>query len=323
MKNKILFTSSFVLLIILLTLLPFKKTSNGSSVCEFDVYRFEQDFFNIKPDSFEINFPIIREKYPSFFNQSSINYKQDVLLNDTLRSVFDSVQIYFSDEIPHIEKIQQAYCNYKTYFPNNTISIYTYVEGSFDYRYPVVCASGNLFVSLDLFLGQGHTFYASLPDYISFSQDIDFLPASCFLTLAGMHIKQSQLNDFLSSIIYYAKAYYFAEKMLIDVEEYQLFKCSKEKINWCKKNEKVIWEYMIENEYLFSSSSDLIERFVSLAPFSKFGLDIDQYSPGSVGVWLGLQILKSYVANNDILLTDLLNETDYLKILNSSGYKPK
>ena len=110
--------------------------------------------------------------------------------------------------------------------------------------------------------------------------------------------------------------------MLVETEDFELFKCSKEKMDWCKNNEKVIWEYMIENEYLFSSSPELIERFVSLAPFSKFGLDIDSHSPGGVGVWLGLQILNAYSNNNNITLVELLNETDYLKILNKSGYKP-
>ena len=87
-------------------------------------------------------------------------------------------------------------------------------------------------------------------------------------------------------------------------------------------NERLIWEYMIDNEYLFSSSSNLIERFVDLAPFSKFGLDIDRDSPGSVGVWLGLQILNSYEKNNNVSLVEILSETDYMKILNKSGYKP-
>ena len=79
---------------------------------------------------------------------------------------------------------------------------------------------------------------------------------------------------------------------------------------------------MIEKDYLFSNSSDLIDRFVSLAPFSKFGLDIDTNSPGSVGIWLGLQILNSYADKNNVSLIDILNETDYMKILNKSGYKP-
>ena len=61
---------------------------------------------------------------------------------------------------------------------------------------------------------------------------------------------------------------------------------------------------------------------MSLAPFSKFGLDIDSSSPGGVGGWVGLQILHAYAENNNVSLIDVLNETDYMKILNKSGYKP-
>ena len=39
-----------------------------------------------------------------------------------------------------------------------------------------------------------------------------------------------------------------------------------------------------------SSSMDLVDRFVNLAPFSKFGLPTDSNSPGSVGVWLSLRL---------------------------------
>ena len=93
-------------------------------------------------------------------------------------------------------------------------------------------------------------------------------------------------------------------------------------MQWCLDNESRIWSYMIEREYLFSSSMDLVDRFVNLAPFSKFVLPTDSNSPGSVGVWLGLQIWNAYMDNNNIPLTELLSETDYIKVLNNSSYKP-
>jgi len=292
------------------------------SECAFEVYRFEQDFFNMEVDSFKTVFPLLKKKYPTFFTDTTINFKEEVLLNDTLNSIFDSVQILFKDESLNLSSLRKGYCNYKSYFPRDTFSVYTYLEGTFDYRYPVVYSHQRLYISLDLFLGSEHSFYNNMSDYIRYSQDVQFLPTSCFLTLAGRHIPYPTLDTFLSSIIHYAKAYFFTQKMLLDIPSHILFKCTPEKIQWCEKNEKVIWEYMIENDYLFSTSTDLIDRFVSLAPFSKFGLDIDSESPGSVGVWLGLQIINAYVKKNNVSLVELLNETDYMKILNQSGYKP-
>jgi len=297
----------------------------GYKKCVIEVNRFEQDFFNTHQDAFDTEFIILKQKYPEFFSDPTIDYKRDVFLNDTMNLIFDSLQVVFKDGLPVLEEIERGYCNYKNHFPLDTFSISTYMEGAFDYRYPVVYANGKLFVSLDLFLGKDHSFYTGFPDYIKYSHDIKYLPSTCYITLAGRHIPYSQdasINNFLSSIIHSAKPYFFAQKMLLNTPDHYLFKCEEEKIIWCQNNERLIWEYMIENEYLFSSSSSLIERFVDLAPFSKFGLDIDQYSPGGVGVWLGLQILNSYAENNDVSLIEILSEKDYMKILNKSGYKP-
>ena len=300
MKKQILLIALLIFGLFFIISIFKKSESSIDDQCNFGVHRFEQDFFNLPADNFDVEFMKIKKKYPSFFNDTTIHFKEDVFLNDTLNAIFDSVSLIFHNTLPELDKLQKGFCNYKKHFPLDSFSLYTYIEGTFDYRYPVVFANEKLFVSLDLFLGANLSFYNSFPDYIKFSHDTVYLPSSCFITLAGRHIPIPSLDNFLSSILHYAKAYFFAQKMLLNVPEYYLFKCKKEKMQWCQNNEKVIWQYMIENDYLFSTSPELIERFVSLAPFSKFGLDIDIKSPGGVGVWLGLQILNAYSENNNI-----------------------
>ena len=290
--------------------------------CTLDVYRFEKEFFGIEIDSFDIQFPHVRNRFPDFFTDTSLSVNRDIFLNDTLRSILDSVNLVFNNEIPNIEYLKEGFCNYRHYFPQSSFSIYTFLDKEFDYRTPVVFANDKLFVSLHLFLGSEHTFYNFIPNYIKYSHDVNFLASSCFVTLAGKHIPYPELNTFLDIILYYSKAYFFAQTMLPDIADYQLFKCPPEKIKWCYINEGEIWRHMIEQDYLFSTSSALLDKFVYLAPFSQFGTSTDTNSPGSVGVWLGLQIWKAYVANNDIPLKEVLNEADYVKVLNKSGYKP-
>jgi len=322
MKKRILLTFLALSFLILAFLLFSKDLYPKSEKCDLDVYRFEQDFFSLDPDSFNIKLPLLKSKYPSFFLDNEIDFKEDVFLNDTLQNIFDSVQKIFSNDLLDLDKLNDGFCNYKLHFPNHNLSLYTYIEGTFDYRYPVVYSHEKLYLSLDLFLGRTHIFYNAIPDYIKYSHDAEYIPSTCFLSLAGRHIPYQQPENFISAMLYYAKAYFFTQKMLPDIQDNILFKCPQEKMNWCLKNESVIWEYMIEKDYLFSVSPELLERFIFLSPFSKFGLAVDQNSPGSVGVWVGLQILKSYVKNNNISLVELLNETDYMKILNKSGYKP-
>jgi uncharacterized protein YjaZ len=51
-------------------------------------------------------------------------------------------------------------------------------------------------------------------------------------------------------------------------------------------------------------------------------LEIDRESPGRIGQWLGWQIVKSYMENNDVTLDQLL-KTEPTVIFNKSKYKPK
>jgi hypothetical protein len=73
---------------------------------------------------------------------------------------------------------------------------------------------------------------------------------------------------------------------------------------------------------LFSTDIQLNKRFLDTAPFSKFYMEQDNLSPGSVGVWVGWQIVRSYMKHNDVSLQKLLtiNELDLFK---KSKYKPR
>jgi uncharacterized protein YjaZ len=73
---------------------------------------------------------------------------------------------------------------------------------------------------------------------------------------------------------------------------------------------------------LYSVDAKLVPRFLSPAPFSKFYLEIDNDSPGQVGAWIGWQIVRSYMKNNDISINELLNK-NAKEIFEQSKYKPK
>ena len=84
-----------------------------------------------------------------------------------------------------------------------------------------------------------------------------------------------------------------------------------------------MWQYFVEKQLLFKTDPSLMQRFILPAPFSKFYLEIDNQSPGRVGVWLGWQIIKSYMKRypeTDInALLNLPAETLFSK----SNYKPR
>ena len=78
----------------------------------------------------------------------------------------------------------------------------------------------------------------------------------------------------------------------------------------------------VKKKILFSTETKLNKRFIENAPFSKFYLEADKASPGRIGVWVGWQIVRSYMEHNDVSLQELINikPEDLFK---KSKYKPK
>ena len=97
---------------------------------------------------------------------------------------------------------------------------------------------------------------------------------------------------------------------------------TKEQLQWCQENESYIWRYFIDGQLLYDDDQKLIPRFISPAPFSKFYLEIDNESPGRVGAWLGWQIVRSFMKNNEVSLPQLM-QLSAKEIFEKSNYKPK
>jgi uncharacterized protein YjaZ len=126
----------------------------------------------------------------------------------------------------------------------------------------------------------------------------------------------------LSQMIYYGKQLYLKDLLLPDYNDAQKMGYTPEQITWCQENESYMWRYFISKEMLYSNDQKLAMRFIDPAPFSKFYLEIDNESPGQVGSWIGWQIVRSYMNNNEVSLTDLLN-ANAKEIFEKSKYKPK
>jgi len=90
-----------------------------------------------------------------------------------------------------------------------------------------------------------------------------------------------------------------------------------------KENEIYIWQYFIENQLLYNTSPSLQKRFIEPAPFSKFYLEIDNESPGRIGVWLGWQIIKSYISRHPKTDINAILSLPAQTIFSKSNYKPR
>jgi uncharacterized protein YjaZ len=136
------------------------------------------------------------------------------------------------------------------------------------------------------------------------------------------NIPAYQDKNLISQMIFEGKQLYAKDLLLPKYTDAEKIGYTPEQIKWCEENESYMWRYFLENEMLYSLDPKLTTRFINPAPFSKFYLEIDNDSPGRVGAWIGWQIVRSYMKNNNVSLSELL-KINPKEVFEKSKYKPK
>lgn len=299
-----------------------------------DIVRFDQILFALDHANPEID--EVDPEYYSFFNF----YAKDVLRLGTLsdpefpnllsyfltdsvmNEIHDTVAIQYPNMIRQEKDFSEAFANYKHYFPEKQVpQIYTHISGL---NQSVVVDENMIGIGLDNYLGEDCIFYKMLmtpiPLYIQKKMTADHIVRDVmFGWLSSEFVYRPLKNDLLSGLIYNGKITYLMEKILPGYSQERIFNYQKDQLKWCKNNEQSMWEFLIDQEYLFSTGQMLLIKYLNEAPFTS-GMPTE--SPGRAVVWNGYQIVKRYMKNTDVSLDELMREQDYHKILRLAKYRP-
>lgn len=315
-----------IILLLLVLLVSFsckKENKNNAAISNIkinvEVDRFEQQFYNTT----EATLPKLKSEYPYLFPvYNSDNIWLQKINNIDEIELFKKSQEVFGDFSEETLKIENLFKHIKYYHKNfKEPKIITLIT-DLDYESKVIYADSLLFVSLDMYLGKDNPIYLDFPGYISQNFDKSQLVVDIATEISKKYFSTSRKRQFLDIIIDQGKRMFLIESYLPEYSKGSLLGYTSSEYEWAVANESQIWKYFIENELLYSSDPDLRTRFIEKAPFSKFFIDIDKESPGSIGVWLGWQIVTSYMNNNNVTLQQLL-QADADVIFNESKYKPK
>ena len=286
---------------------------------DFSTHRYEVDFYNTTKE----NLPDLKNKYPYFFPKaftdslaiSKINNKDEQELFKETQKQYPTVS-EFQTELTSLFK------HITFYNPTfKSPDLVTFIS-NIDYNNRVIYADSLLLVSLDAYLGSDHNFYADFPIYIKQTNTKEHLIVDVADAIIEQQVPQSLERSFIGQMIHEGKKMYLLDRYLPTIPDTLKIGYTKSKFQWATENEENIWMYFIEKKILFSTDTKLKKRFLENAPFSKFYLHHDRQSPGRIGVWVGWQIVKSFMQNNDVSLQKLLT-TDSEDIFNKSRYKPK
>lgn len=284
------------------------------------VHRFEQAFFEAKPT----DLPAVKAEYPFFFPEGTPDAVWiDKMQHPQWRELYQEVEKKYKNFGEEKSEIEDLFKHIKYYFPTiKTPEVYT-VVAEMDQNSKAIYANDKLVIALELYLGKDHRFYEEFPAYLrqNFEQRQmmpDIVSSFAFGVLPSPHDK-----DLVSLMIYSGKELYLKDMLLPEYTDAERIGYTPEQDQWCKENESYMWEYFVSNKLLYSSDSKLPNRFINLAPFSKFYLEIDNESPGRVGQWIGWQIVRSYMENNPKTTLQDLIKMDAKGIFEKSKYKPK
>jgi len=176
-------------------------------------------------------------------------------------------------------------------------------------------------IAIDNYLGANHEFYANIPKYLADNMKPSQIVADLAKAYSEKQIFQLKKKTFLDEMIFFGKQLYFKDVMIPFKTDAEKIGYSQEQLDFAKVNENMIWTEFVENEMLYSTDSSLAARFIADAPFSKFYLELDSQTPGRLGQYIGWQIVRAYMNNNEVSLKEMLQK-DAVEIFNKSNYKP-
>ena len=339
--------TQFLLLTSILCLVACKmdKKTNLPDISDvnvaLEIERFDQDLFNLDTSKATFNGEVgnMINKYPVFFPfyhetlmewnapspifDANTNAIKDFIHNKDIRGVYDSIQAIYPDNAKIEEYLLPALKYYKYYFPDkSTPKIVAYLSA---FRQQGLTLDTSIIgLGLDMHLGRDYLFYETVnyPLYIQ----REFAPE--YLATHAMKVWSQQLypnpsrrNRLLDQMVYNGKLLYFLDLVLPEVHDSIKLGYTSEQIEWCENNESEIWSYLIDRKLLYESERTKYAPLVSPGPTT---MGMPSRSPGSVGNWVGLQIVRKYMEENPELdFNTMFEEQNGQEFLKGAKYKPK
>lgn len=300
--------------------------------------RLDKDVFSLTPENSSQKIIEFQKKYATFYTRyvsSIVNnggkvdslYSQTLLRfinNKDIHTAYNDVLKSYSDNDIELigDEMTEAVKRFKVFFPKRKTpkQFVTFMSG---FQYNVVYVDSTLGIGLDMYLGSKSMFYSmmQLPNFRTRTMNKEHVLSDA---VRGWIITEfdnaDPVNNLLNHMIFYGKIFYVCDGLLPQVQDSIKMGYTSVQMDYCNKNEKNLWGFFAKDNKLYDNDMKLVSEFTSDGPFTRA---ISKDCPPRIAMWLGKQIVKSYMEHNDgVTLEDLMNEKDVQKILLKSKYKP-
>jgi len=312
---------------------PLKVNVSAISV-DLKIKHLDVDLLRLKQDQVQAAIPELKKSFGDFFDiftyrMISIGGSDQEKFSETLYSFISDTLIRklvlkVAEKVDTTQlrnELETAFQHYRYYFPQKEIPvIYTCISG---FNQSVVTSENLIGISLDKYMGTDSPFYEKLglPEYKRRNMHPAKIVSDVMYAWAVTEWPKSEhSNNLLGQMIEEGKTMYLVDAMIPEKHDTLKIGYTRKQLDFCMKNEASMWTYLAEHKQLYSTDRMTIKRYMDDGPFSA---PFTNESPARTGVWLGWQIVRSYMKQHpETKLADLMNNQDFQGILNQSGYQP-
>jgi len=299
-----------------------------SEKLEVKAFRFDQ---KIRKSESEGDVKAIFTEIPAFeafflkhqFPSQDILYKEMYKLgsNKDIQVLFDEIDKKYTDFSEVEKELSLLFRRVKFYYPEfNTPQVVTFASGFGGYD--LVMSKDLIIIGLDYFLGKDAKFKPNdFPEYILKHYEKENITSKIAYFIAQRYAEENLKDDsMLAQMIFHGKVYEFTKTMMPCAADSIILEYSNEDLELSSKLDGFTWSHFQKNKLFFTSDNTIITKYIDNRPHT---LEIGEKCPGRIGRWLGYELVKSYVDNNNVSIQELMKTNDAKLIFNKSKYKPQ
>ncbi len=319
---------------------PNDSVSVKDSPVEIKINRFEKQVFEMDTADIDSDSEQLAKEYGELYKvyiERVLNfglledpaldmYLSNFLSSSTVQDLYEDVETEFNNLENFETSINTAFKRYNVFFPDSAIpTVATFVSGFCYYNgniFPrkVFVTDTYLALGLDMYLGDDYSLYKEYGFQNFFRQTMDKKYMAADLIRGWMYTTfpiSNEKSDLVTRMIEEGRRAYVIDKLLIDTDEYLKFGFTQDELLWCKKNEQMMWQTLINEKLLYEKNSSVIDAYFAEGPFTK---NFPKESPARALVWMGKRIVASYVLANNVQINDLMAIKNTKEIFMNSNY---
>jgi hypothetical protein len=254
-------------------------------------------------------------------DSSYINGIRRFYSNNYIKRLEGTIQKKQGDFSSEKKELLIAFRRLKGFFPRKKIpkTIY-FINSSFSAS--VFSTEKEIAIGVERYLGSNEKVIKELPTnqfftWIKNGMKKEYLSRDVMAGWLMTHYCTETSENYASEMMRWGKILYITQGTLPNEKTNTILRYTNKQFNWALKNEGVFWKYLVENEFLFKTDEKTRSNLLNEGPFTG---GLPEESPDRLGQFLGWRIVKQYMENHSISLSQL-NKITYNELL--QNYKAK